>query len=152
MHGFLGPLDTPPGWMTAGLIVVALLRPAGPLGGPWEVVAGVAMVLGALLIVRAAGAELRRMGTSAAPGAAPRALVTTGVFRHSRNPIYLAELLIVIGAALILRSPVALLVVPGLAFVLERRFIRPEERRLAAAFGPAFEAYRAGTRRWFQIG
>lgn len=140
--------DIPPVWMLGALALVVLLRPSGPLPGAVVILAGVGLTAVGGLLVRAAAREFRSHGTTGAPGATPSALVTTGIFGVTRNPIYLAELVIVAGASLALGSPVGLLLVPGLAAILEWRFIRPEEARIAAKFGPEWDAYRSRTRRW----
>lgn len=82
------------------------------------------------------------------PRQTPSALITTGIFRLSRNPIYLADLLILAGFSLIWGKPLGLVLVPVLAWILFARFIQGEEARLRAMFGAEFEAYAARTRRW----
>ena len=74
--------------------------------------------------------------------------MTGGIFRFSRNPIYLADLLILCGFALIWGRVLGFLLVPVLAILLQRRFILPEEARMREKFGAAFDAYVAQTRRW----
>ncbi|MGK2924150.1 MAG: methyltransferase family protein [Lysobacterales bacterium] len=75
-------------------------------------------------------------------------LVTSGVFRYSRNPMYLALLLALLGWGLYLASPVAVLL--ALAFIpwMNRFQIRPEERVLLRVFGQAFADYCQQVRRW----
>jgi protein-S-isoprenylcysteine O-methyltransferase Ste14 len=76
------------------------------------------------------------------------ALVTRGMFRLSRNPMYLGMALSLLGWAVWLGRP--WLVVGPAAFVLyiTRFQILPEERALAEKFGLAYQAYRRTTRRW----
>lgn len=76
------------------------------------------------------------------------ALVTSGVFRYSRNPMYLALLLALLGWGLYLANPLAVLL--ALAFIpwMNRFQIRPEERILLRVFGQAFTDYRQRVRRW----
>lgn len=76
------------------------------------------------------------------------ALVTGGVFRITRNPMYLGMALIVLGAALLLGSATPLAVVILLALLLDRAFISPEEEMLADTFGDQFQEYRGRDRRW----
>lgn len=76
------------------------------------------------------------------------ALVTGGVFRVTRNPMYLGMALIVLGAALLLGSATPLAVVILLALLLDRAFISPGERMLADTFGDQFQEYRGRVRRW----
>ena len=75
-------------------------------------------------------------------------LVTSGIYRYTRNPMYLGLLLVLVGWAVHLSSVLAL---PGpLVFVFYiRRFqIEPEERVLAAKFGQSYSDYTSQVRRW----
>jgi protein-S-isoprenylcysteine O-methyltransferase Ste14 len=76
------------------------------------------------------------------------ALVTSGVFRYSRNPMYLALLLALLGWGLYLANPLAVLL--ALAFIpwMNRFQIQPEERVLLRVFGQAFADYCRRVRRW----
>ena len=76
------------------------------------------------------------------------ALVTTGLYRYSRNPMYLALLLVLAGWAVALANGLAFLLLPGFVLSLDRLQIRPEERILRAKFGAAYEAYARSVRRW----
>ena len=77
-----------------------------------------------------------------------RSLVTSGVFRLSRNPMYLGFLLALLGGVAWAANALALL--PVLAFVLylTRFQIIPEERWMQRQFGDAYALYRSRTRRW----
>lgn len=144
-------LDIPPVWLLLCLVVAAL-QPVRVVFGGWlaptaQLLAGL-LVGGGLLLIALAVLEMRRHRTTVIPHRDPQALVSTGIFARSRNPIYLGDLLILAGLSLWWGSLVGLLLVPLLAYVLRTRFIAAEEARLAAAFGPAFDRYRAATRRW----
>ncbi len=76
------------------------------------------------------------------------ALVVTGIYRVTRNPMYVGLLLVLLGWSVFLRNPVTL-VFPALFVAYMNRFqIHPEERALSARFGSAFDAYRSRVRRW----
>ena len=96
----------------------------------------------------AAVLSFRMARTTIIPRQDPSALITTGIYRWSRNPIYLADVLFLLGVALILGRFLGLVLVPLYIYLLDRRFIRGEEARLRAAFGPKFTDYAASTRRW----
>lgn len=146
-------LDYPPVWLFAGIAlawVAARIGPAPLDGAPAAVLEGASWVLigtGLALMVLAAVA-FRRRRTTIIPHRTPDALVTGGVFRVSRNPIYLADVLILAGVVLGWQAWLALPLIPALARVLQRRFIEPEEARLRAAFGSEADAWFARTRRW----
>lgn len=75
-------------------------------------------------------------------------LLTNGIYRHSRNPMYLGHALILFGVASLLQNWVALLGVPAyLAYVTQFQ-VKPEERALMASFPTQFEQYAQSTRRW----
>jgi protein-S-isoprenylcysteine O-methyltransferase Ste14 len=140
-------------WAVAAGAVWALGRgwPAPGWGGPGAF--GVALGLaGAGAFVAGAGVwQFRRAATSLSPfaGARVRGLVVDGVYAWTRNPMYLGLALALAGVVVWRGSWAA--VVPGPLFCayLQRFQIRPEERDLAAAFGPEFAAYRARVGRWF---
>ncbi len=75
-------------------------------------------------------------------------LVTSGIFRFTRNPIYLSLLLLLIAYAVRLGSWVEWLGPVLFATYVTRFQIIPEERMLAEKFGAAFLAYKSRTRRW----
>lgn len=75
-------------------------------------------------------------------------VVSTGVYRITRNPMYLGMALMLLGLAVYLASPWALLGPPVFVAYLTRFQIRPEEQALTARFGPAYTAYCAQVRRW----
>lgn len=76
------------------------------------------------------------------------ALVTSGVFRLSRNPIYLGFLSALIGFAIWLGALTSILVLPFFVWYMNRFQIRPEEAALHARFGEEFEHYTRQVRRW----
>lgn len=76
------------------------------------------------------------------------ALVCSGVYRLTRNPMYLGSVLILVGWAVYLSSAWALLGPAAFVLYMNRFQIAPEERHLAAKFGDRYVAYRAKVRRW----
>ena len=114
----------------------------------------VALAVGVLAIGLAfsiAGAlAFRRAKTTVNPLRPEKAttLVTTGVYRMTRNPMYVGLLLALLAWAVLLASPLSL-AGPVLFIAYINRFqIRPEEAALTAKFGPAFEQYKTTARRW----
>lgn len=75
-------------------------------------------------------------------------LVTDGIFRWSRNPMYLGFVVVLCGVGLILGSLVPLMVIPVFVLLIERDFIWVEERMLAQQFRTEWYAYSARARRW----
>lgn len=75
-------------------------------------------------------------------------LVTTGIYQCSRNPMYVGFALFLLGLAVFLGAPAALLGVFGFVFYIDRFQILPEERALQELFGEDFTYYRTQVRRW----
>lgn len=92
--------------------------------------------------------SFRRAKTTPIPHKRASALITTGLYERSRNPIYLADVCILIGAILWIGLWPALVLVPVFIWILTVRFIRPEEARLREDFGATFEDWCRRTRRW----
>ena len=107
------------------------------------------IALGALLVVQGARTFWRHE-TTIDPVDLERAstLVTGGIFRLSRNPMYVGFAAVLVGWAVCLAAPWSL--AGPVAFVLfTTRFqIVPEERVMRAKFGRAYDDYRAQVRRW----
>jgi protein-S-isoprenylcysteine O-methyltransferase Ste14 len=76
------------------------------------------------------------------------ALVVTGIYRFTRNPMYLGMLAILVAWAVWLANAAAFFVLPLFMLYLNRFQIIPEERALQARFGQDFERYRGSVRRW----
>ena len=110
-------------------------------------IAGTVLIVGGLFIFTAALLQFRRHRTTVMPRETPVALIDTGIYRLSRNPIYLADALFLAGAAL-WWDAASLLLVPLFVWIITRRFILGEESGLRAVFGAAFDRYAAQTRRW----
>ena len=115
---------------------------------PWGVAVGMAFIVVGITIARAARREFRGAMQPTEPGQPTTRIVTSGVFSFSRNPLYLATVFILVGAALALALPWALVsVVPGM-IACRYLLIGPEERYLAAKFPDEFRHYSARVRRW----
>ena len=113
--------------------------------------AAAAVLFAAGLLVEAAGAvSLLRAGTMFDPTHPQSAsvLVVSGMYRLTRNPIYLGDLLLLLGWAVFLERPLALAMTPLFVLYIDRLQIRPEERALSELFGERYDEYRARVRRW----
>lgn len=75
-------------------------------------------------------------------------LVTTGIYRHTRNPMYLGHALILLGWAVYLQQPAALSGIAIYVIWVDRLQIVPEERVLLTRFADSYPAYIASVRRW----
>ena len=114
--------------------------------------AGLAALLfaGGVGLIVAARVTLNRAHTTWHPTEPARStsLVTSGVFRCSRNPTYLGMLLVLVGWSVVLANPLALALTALFVLYLNIFQIGPEERALAAAFGDEYRTYAGRVRRW----
>jgi protein-S-isoprenylcysteine O-methyltransferase Ste14 len=110
--------------------------------------AGAALAAAAMGLATAALLRFRRAGTAVEPWRPSTALVTDGVFRRTRNPIYLAMALLYAGAALAADSAPALVLLPAVLALVQIGVIAREERYLERRFGDDYRRYRAAVRRW----
>ena len=131
-------------WLSARALPAADF--ALPARGALAIAAGIV----ALAVFTLALFQFMRARTTVNPMKpdAASALIVDGVFRLSRNPIYLADLGLLLAWALWLANGAALVVLPLFVAYLNRFQIAPEERALAARFGAAFAEYRRAVRRW----
>ena len=150
--GSLRSLDLPPVHL---LLVAALMWGADrllPLYRPQAFQslgeASIALAITGLLPAVIAAFQMFRARTTVHPHHQPEALVTSGIFALSRNPIYVTDVLLLAAWALYLGSLAPWLGLPLFIVIVTRRFIEPEEARLEAAFGESYRAYRAKVRRW----
>jgi len=130
--------------------MLAELTPGWRLGFPGSAALAVLLALLGAWVAARGVLDFRRASTTVDPRdpSLSSALVVDGVYRYSRNPMYLGFLLALIGWALYLQSWLALLVLPGFVLYLNRYQIRPEEQALEARFGEGFRDYRRRVRRW----
>ena len=144
-----GPI--PPVLLLAALLIQAavhvLIPSAQVIPRSWDFL-GILIVIGGFAVVVVAAQQFKRAGTTVKPFEDSTALVTSGVFAVSRNPMYLGMVVVLVGVAMGLGSLVSLLVPFVFAWMLEIRFIRPEERRLAQLFGEPYSEYTQRVRRW----
>jgi protein-S-isoprenylcysteine O-methyltransferase Ste14 len=122
------PTSWPPFWVR---LTAALLA-----GGAWLALDGAAMVF------------FRRAGTSMVPMNPTTALVTSGPYRFTRNPMYLGMAFLYVALAFALGVIWALALLPAVIVIVDRVVIAREEPYLERKFGQAYRDYKARVRRW----
>ena len=115
---------------------------AARIGGAVLIAASAALALAAI-------GALVRSGTTPFPHQRSKALVVDGVYRISRNPIYLAMAVLVAGVAVAARSGWHLVMLVLVVAVFDRTQIPREERYLESRFGDSYRLYARRVRRWF---
>jgi len=141
----------PPTYLWISIAIMLMLNFLLPLRKiipwPWNLLGIFPLACGIALNLIADNA-FRTAKTTVKPFEESTALVTSGVFRISRHPMYLGFVLSLIGIAVLLGSLVSFFVIPIFAVLMDRVFIRVEERMLEAKFDQAWFDYEAKVRRW----
>ena len=141
----------PPTYLWISIAIMLALHFLFPLTRiihwPWNLLGIFPLACGIALNLIADNA-FRTAKTTVKPFEESTALVTSGVFRISRHPMYLGFVLSLIGMAVLLGSLVSFLVIPVFAVLMDRVFIQVEERTLEAKFDQAWLDYKAKVRRW----
>lgn len=138
--------DYPPVWLAGFAGLAWGQAQAWPMAG--LPTAGGVLVAAGVVLMAVAAVQFALARTTIVPHETPSALITRGAYGLSRNPIYLADAVILAGLCIVWGAWAALLLVPVFVVVITTRFIRPEEARLRAAFGAAFDDWAAQVRRW----
>jgi protein-S-isoprenylcysteine O-methyltransferase Ste14 len=143
----------PPPLITLGVLITGLTvdgRLGAPPRGPLLLYLGSgALIVAGMTLIAIALGLFRRNKTAPEPWAASSALVIEGVYRFTRNPMYLGMMLFYAGLALLFQSPTAGLLLLPLIVIFDRVVIAREEAYLTRRFGAAYDAYRRRVRRWF---
>jgi protein-S-isoprenylcysteine O-methyltransferase Ste14 len=114
---------------------------------PWNLLGIIPLGLG-VAINLVADRAFHRANTTVRPFEESSVLITNGVFRISRNPMYLGFVLVLVGIAVLVGSLTPYVVVLAFAMLIDRMYIIVEERMLAEKFGSDWEEYKRRTRRW----
>jgi protein-S-isoprenylcysteine O-methyltransferase Ste14 len=114
-----------------------------------EFLALILAIAGAMIILLGV-ASFRRAKTTINPmkPELSSSLVISGIYKLSRNPMYLGFLLVLAGWAVILSNALAFVFVAAFIFYMNRFQIEPEEKALAAKFNQEFGDYKSRVRRW----
>jgi protein-S-isoprenylcysteine O-methyltransferase Ste14 len=130
--------------------LMARALPPGPIDGTTRVVLATLFAVAGAVVVFAGMREFRVAHTTVNPLQPEQAtsMVTTGVFRWTRNPMYLGMLCLLAAWATWLGRVAPFVVLPAFVLYMNRFQIRPEERALERRFGAGFGRYAARVRRW----
>lgn len=141
----------PPMWLAFGIILQFVCNEYFP-GARFTTVAGqaiggVILVIGLVLLVFAGGL-FKKADTDMIPFKDVSALVTTGIYRFTRNPMYLGMALVLLGCAVTVGAATTLVIPPLFMVIIQFRFILPEEAMLRELFPEDYPAYCGRVRRW----
>jgi protein-S-isoprenylcysteine O-methyltransferase Ste14 len=113
-----------------------------------SVSAGVVLVILGFAIMMRAWWQFQQRQIAICPTAPTDALITDGIYRFTRNPMYLGMVLMLSGIALYLGSLPFYVVATVYFLVIDRAFCRYEEQKLLATFGSHYNRYQSDVRRW----
>jgi len=141
----------PPTYLLVTIVLMLVLHFLLPVSRiipiPWNILGVLPLACGIALNL-VADKAFHQAQTTVKPFEESNALITTGVFRISRHPMYLGYVLILVGMAVVVRSLTPYAVIPIFAILMDVVFIRAEERMLATKFGQAWVDYASAVRRW----
>jgi protein-S-isoprenylcysteine O-methyltransferase Ste14 len=146
-----GVVAPPPLIFLAGLVVgfaVEALLPGVDLPAWLEWGVGGLLVVAGLGLLLWFNTSFSRKGTAVEPWKPTTAIVTTGPYRFTRNPAYLAMALTYVGIALLSSAVWVLVPLPVVLAVIDRGVIAREERYLERKFGEEYLGYKRTVRRW----
>lgn len=146
----------PPPLAFAGTLVAGLMidkfswwKLGLPLGEDMEQMLGISAFVAGFAIMMTALGLFKKAGTDPKPWKPDTAFVTDGVYRWTRNPMYLGMGLIYLGLAIYCDSLISVALIFPLFVWITREVVEREEAYMAAKFGEPYLAYKAATRRWF---
>jgi protein-S-isoprenylcysteine O-methyltransferase Ste14 len=129
-------------------VALWLLVPGPELPGAVSIAGAVLMAMGGIVIDRWAQSSLRRARTAVHPSHPTEAIVSTGAFASSRNPMSVAQGMLLAAMGFALRSPSFFAAQVPWIVVIRFGVAAREEQYLQRKFGDAHVAYRAPVRRW----
>ena len=143
----------PPVLLLLGLMIAIYLGYAVPL--PWPGlddlaarIVGLGIGVGGIVLMAWAIWTMVRARTTLKPHEGADRLVTTGPFVRFRNPIYLADVMILLGIAELTKNIWFVIAAALFGVLVTWLAILPEERHLEARFGDDYRAYKQRSRRW----
>jgi protein-S-isoprenylcysteine O-methyltransferase Ste14 len=142
---------TPDGLFISLVVLSLLFHKTIPLGrvlpSPWNL-SGIILILIGIIMTTISNLTLLKNKTSIQPYETPQLLITTGLFKLSRNPIYLGMVIVLVGVVMILGS-LSPIISPIIFVIIMNNLIIPtEENNLEMVFGDKYLDYKTKTRRW----
>ena len=141
----------PPLIYVLGLLAGWLLErkhPLAPLPRNFAIAAGIVLLIAGLALARLGARAIWKANSSIIPMRPTTAIVSDGVYRFTRNPMYVSMVVIYVGIALLIRAPWALVLLPVVVIAVDRLVIAKEESYLRGKFGDIYVNYCSRVRRW----
>jgi protein-S-isoprenylcysteine O-methyltransferase Ste14 len=141
----------PPVWFLLSIIVMIGLHfwlPIKQLLFPPVTYLGIIAIAMGIVTISFCSYLFRQKNTTIKPFLESSYLIREGFFNYSRNPIYLAMIITLIGVWIVLGSLTPVLIIPIFTWLIQEMFIIEEEKMLEATFGEEYREYKASVRRW----
>jgi protein-S-isoprenylcysteine O-methyltransferase Ste14 len=153
LHDHPGVIAPPPLIFGGALALTLLLDwllgdPSLGLGYDWRMMIALVFIIAGFFLIAVAAVSFRNAKTHLEPWKPTTALVTTGIFAWSRNPIYVGMVLGYTGLSFLADSVLSIAALPLVIAVIHYGVIRREEHYLDVKFGQHYRDYRAKVRRW----
>ena len=114
---------------------------------PYKWIAGASIIFGFTIMTRA-WLQFRKSDTAVCPTSKASLIVTNGVYRYSRNPMYLGMLVMLTGGSLMMGTVPAMFAPMVFFIIIDKVFVPYEEEKLVDSFGDEYLNYIEQTRRW----
>lgn len=141
----------PPFYFVAAIVMMAVLHEFLPIdiiiNYPWVITGLFFLLVGGILNI-VADQTFKQHKTTVKPKGKTEKLVTKGIYKKRRHPMYLGLTLMLLGFALLLGTLTPLIVVVAFAIFMDVVYIRFEEKKLESTFGEEWSEYHKRTRRW----
>lgn len=145
------PLVVPPVYLLLFILGQVAIHRYWPLAqlfdGPVRY-AGLILLAGGVFFAVWGVRAFIRADTAFRPMEESTTLVTHGLYRFTRNPMYLGMIQVLMGVCLLLGSLSPWLLIPGFVLIIRNVFILSEEAMMERTFGEQYRSYRSGVRRW----
>jgi protein-S-isoprenylcysteine O-methyltransferase Ste14 len=154
-HGDAATVRFPPPLVYLAAVILGALLHAYVLpfrydiGFGARIAAGTAIALLGTAVMGGALGLFRRTGQDPKPWKTTPEIITTGVYRFTRNPMYLGMALLQAGIGIGFANGWILALLPPVLVIIYTIAIRPEEAYLESKFGDVYTGYKKSVRRWF---
>jgi len=141
----------PPIYFLVSIVIMVVLHYFAPIYQLFSSpvgYAGLLLVVGGICITAVAAGAFVKVGTPVVPFEKSTVVVINGLFRFSRNPMYLGMVIALVGMAFFLGSVAAIIPIPVFVWLIHNQFICREEKFLEELFGEEYIAYKGKVRRW----
>ena len=142
----------PPVYLLTSLILIFVLDRYLPvrkiITSPFNY-SGIVVGFCGLALAASGVISFKKAGTAIRPFESSTFLVTDGLYRYTRNPMYLGMVILLIGVATYLGSLTPYIVIPVFFLIIQQCFIKHEEPFLENIFGQEYLDYKDKVRRWF---